>query len=373
MQKRSNRKTEGIVKYVVNGDRLTQPFGYCECHYNSPPSSSTANREEVSSVRYKRSLMTRSRSKRQLNSNLFVPNLDDQFDIFHSFGSPGRSSNNRDLHLNDPPHIPNDDRHSQDIDFEPIYLDQDSMPYHNHHTHLPEMPKRQPPPKQIPDNKQISVHHHDQTSHNLKSSKRLKYSEREYVVKPKHDTHKPLPDSPPKYHVKSTTPQRDEPHPRKDSNNCDVSKLLSRIQADYFICCDECRQRILKKFSNEGCKECAKSLEPTDKKEIPCKTHTEEVVAQKCGCDHNKNILENLKKISQKLSELAEGRSETVPKKKEAQNSNAVKKRLLQQLNNIYEKLKCLKSKDDIKPKKRKECKSSKCKCSKRLTSKNWH
>lgn len=383
MQKRSNSKAEGIVRYVINDDRFTQPFGYCECRYTGPPSQSTSNHEEISSHRYKRSLRTCSRSKRGLNSNLFVPNLDDQFEIFHSFGSPDKNENYGDLDSDDATHVANNDHHSSDdpIDFEPIYVDQDAIPYYNHHMHLPEMPPiRQPQSKPIPEHKRILVQHHkdDGHPHNLKSSKRLRYSEVDYAVKPtheipkpvpKHEIRKPLPDSLPKYHVKSTVPPKDEPHPEKHCNDCDAAKLLSRLQAEYFICCDECRQRILKKFSNEGCKEFIKSSDPTDTKPTPSPKHTKDISSLKSGCDHNKNILENLRKISRKLSELTEGRTESVPKKKETENSNDVKKRLLEQLNNIYEKLKCLNSKDDVKSttKKRKNCKS-RCKCSKQPT-----
>lgn len=430
MQKRSNGSSEGIVRYIVNDKHVTQPFGYCECRYKSPAPPSASNRDEVSSMRYKRSLSSHSRSKRHLTSNLFVPNLDDQFDLFHSFDRPGRNG--------DFSGLGSGDRHSPFV-FEPPKLDQDSFP-------LPEDRVRTIPNLKQPHSNphrgivQPPSHRHrvDYKRNNLRKSKRLHYSETDFVVSPSHDHDhmKPLPDfhhhenpdrsrvspesvtSPSPVHRKPlpdfihhehpdrnrvssesvanpshhnhpvvATPSLDkrkplpdhldsEPKPPQNCKHVDASKLLSRIQADYFVCCDECRKKIIKKYANEGCEECSKSSDPIDVPKTICKKHeSKENLSKKCRCNHNKTIFENLKKISEKLYELSEAR-ERMQKKKQIESSSDVKQNLLQQLKKIYEKLSGLNSEDEvtISPKKRKEGRRSKCtKNSKRPSNKKKH
>lgn len=494
MQKRSNGSYEGTVRYVVNDERVSQPFGYCECRYSNPPSTtqpptSSSDREDHSSMRYKRSVNGHSKSKRQLNRNLFTPNLDDQMDIFHtSFDDSERNDDLEDLGSDEPNETPLNNRHSHNIplDFEPVFLDQDSLPlpeentpdvpisrqshpHRNVHDFPPSPPSRSshsPPSRSPPSHSPPShsptshsppshsppshsppsrsplppdVHRVDPKGNNLRKSKRLHYSEVEFALDPTNDRREPLPDhdhdhpgnsgaspveqskphshpkpikrkpSPDSHHHenprsggspidkpdfhrhpnKGTEPpdshhhhheHRDEsdpigqwdfhlpspivhPNPTKDCKHVAVSKLLSQIQADYFVCCDECRRKIIKKYTKEGCVDCSKSLDPFHTPKTPCEKHeTNENLYRKCGCDHNKKILENLKKISHTLCELSEARSEDINRKKIMKSNEDVKKNLLQQLNKIYDKLSSLASDELPTPSnKRNDKKCSKC------------
>ncbi len=421
LHKRSNGTTEGIVRYVVNGEQVTQPFGYCECRYDKPaPVGRTSNKEEESS-RYKRSLSRR--SKRQLSKDLFTPNVDDQFVIYRSFDNLDKDdddfsgpsetkpsqgpSNNRRTH-----HIP--------IEFEPVYPNRDSIPLpKERRPRIDTMKESHKQPKSEIRHPQVSSRQYE--SDQLRKSKQTRYSELDdfdfppthesnehwYPEKPKNShSNKPLPDFyhhlehdrnipesvddddhhlvPDFRHSEHSITSPYESRPELDDHNKrpsfqilpdfyhhgehksyppmipmppsndrrqqpDLCSILSRVRMDYLACCDECRRKIIEKYSIEGCDECAKSLKPIDTKETPCQKHeTLKNLSKKCRCKHNRNILENLAKISEKLCELSEARLKLVQRKKEVESSSDVKKNLLRQLNKIYEKLSSLKSADEM-------------------------
>lgn len=394
LQKRSNGATEGYVRYVVNGNSVAQPYGNCECRCGKSPSSSTSNREEVPKTRYNRSLSSHSRPKRQLTKNLFVPNVDDRFEIFQSFGDKENEEKFSQLDEAEVTRPQPQNRHTSNIPmkFEPLSLDQD------HRT----LPKE---PAQTPSVKRFHSTPHNRRAHPspkyrvdpLRKSQRINYSEfvvpktdddgevmsdfthRErlnkvppvahYQHSPTHNHHfdnsEPYPverhhhsyPSSPLQHIHHTE-HTDKYHPvtpiepyspPKDCKQTDISKLLSRIQADYFACCDNCRQKMVNKYGSEGCGEYLKSVDPTVTQNVPCKSHEPtEISSPKCGCDHNQNILESLKKVSEKLCELSTARAAKIRREKELSKSD-VKRNLLQQLNKIYEKLISLKGTDEIK------------------------
>lgn len=391
MQKRSNGTTEGYVRYVVNGKNAAKPFGYCECRYSpeapssSSSSSSTSNRDDVSSTRYARSIGHR-RPKRQLSKNLFVPNLDDRFEIFQSFGDV---DNEKDVRPSDDGNAIKtlNNRHSSNIPFKFEPIQHSLSPYLKEPAQIPSVKLYHSTPQDGARHPPPSPPYRKHKIDPLRKSKRINYSE---FVEPKaHDKDKDLPDfthhkrpdkvkpiyhhhphqsSPlPHFHRRENTAKCTDyaVHSLKDCKQCDISKLLSRIQADYFACCDDCRQKMMEKYASEGCSESLKSSNPKIVHDTPCKKHeTKEIPAPKCGCDHNRNILEKLKKISEKLCELTAARSAKIEKEKEIKSSSDVKKNLLQQLNKIYDKLSSLKSTDDIEKscsKRGGDCKCSKC------------
>lgn len=351
MQKRSNGTFKGIARYFVNDNRVNQPCGYCECRCNDPSPLGTSNGEEFSSMRYKRSLSNRGRSKRQLNRNLFVPNLENPFDIYHSFDDSEKNDDSSKLRSDKSIENPHKNRYTDNLpnDFQPVYVDRHSLPSPNKNRQDGPI-IRQPPSKpqhQIMHSPSLPSY---RVVHRPKP-KRLDYNDEEFVVSPTHDKSETLPS-----HSQSPT----------DCEPVYFPKFVSKMQADYFACCDECRQKIIKKYADEGCQNCTKSLDPIDANKTPCEKHESiENLSQKCGCDHNKNILKNLQLISERLSQLSDVRSGKIQKKKKfAKSKTDVKKNLLKQLNKIYEKLSSLKSEDEIVTcsKKNKQCTCSLCK-----------
>lgn len=329
MHKRSNGTNERFFRYFVNDKHFGQPFRYCECRYHNPQSTTTdtSNRGESSQARYTFSLSgVHSRPKRQLTKNLFTPNADDKFAIYRSFGDKDQSSNN-----------------------EPEHLDPRPSPRENLPT-LPYVTKH-------------SSHSVPTSDDSLRKPKRLRYSEMEFVV-PRHtnsptDSYHEQPPHPLstfhhresfdrsrpaihdhhdlRDHTQSTHyrnhPERKIFHPYRYLNPakaCETLSILSQIQAEYFACCDECRQKILKKYLNGSRPNITKAETPKEPESAPV-------------CEHNKNILENLTKISAKLCELSEARTQRKQSEKESKGRNDLKKSLLQQLRKIYEKLNSMK------------------------------
>ncbi|XP_037050984.1 uncharacterized protein LOC119084943 [Bradysia coprophila] len=225
------------------------------------------------------------------------------------------------------------------------YSELDGPKTHDDDEGMSDFPHRERPNKFIPitNHQRGRGHNHPVDRHHHPSGSLPHFHHREHIDK---CTVRPI--------------QTPNPSP-KDCKQTDISKLLSRIQADYFACCDDCRRKMVRKYATDGCSVCSKSPDPIVMPDVPCE---KEILSPKCACDHNKNILENLKKISEKLCELSAARSAKIRREKEKKNGSDVKKDLLQQLNKIYEKLSSLKSTDEIEnscPKQGSDCACSKC------------